>query len=68
MDMSLKNFKLDYGELASKCSHRRKADSNPVDLYLMHFPYAYAMTEGYGTQRTADGKVELHVSARGVNC
>ncbi|KLJ10068.1 hypothetical protein EMPG_14520 [Blastomyces silverae] len=27
-----------------------------VDLYLMHFPYAYATTDGYGTQRTPDGK------------
>ncbi|KAJ5743796.1 hypothetical protein N7533_008666 [Penicillium manginii] len=27
-----------------------------VDLYLMHFPYAYKSTEGYGTQRTSDGK------------
>ncbi|KAN0066723.1 NADP-dependent oxidoreductase domain containing protein [Elaphomyces granulatus] len=32
-----------------------------VDLYLMHFPYAYATTEGYRTQRTADGKPLLDI-------
>jgi hypothetical protein len=25
----------------------------------MHFPYAYKSTEGYGTQRTSDGKVNI---------
>ncbi|KAL2786237.1 Aldo/keto reductase [Aspergillus keveii] len=32
-----------------------------VDLYLMHFPYAYAITEGYGTQRTEDGKPVIDI-------
>jgi diketogulonate reductase-like aldo/keto reductase len=36
-----------------------------VDLYLMHFPYAYTKTgDNYGTLRTADGKpvVDLELS------
>ncbi|EGD85998.1 hypothetical protein H112_06917 [Trichophyton rubrum D6] len=32
-----------------------------VDLYLMHFPYAYAIKDGYATQRTPDGKPVIDV-------
>lgn len=33
-----------------------------VDLYLMHFPFAYATTDGYATKRRADGSGRVSYS------
>ncbi|KAF1982270.1 Aldo/keto reductase [Aulographum hederae CBS 113979] len=33
-----------------------------VDLYLMHFPYAYVKTENYGTKRKEDGKPVIDIA------
>ncbi|KAF2643083.1 Aldo/keto reductase [Massarina eburnea CBS 473.64] len=40
--------------------HNRGLDY--VDLYLMHFPYAYTKIDGYGTLRKADGKPVIDVA------